>query len=400
MDVPLQSHDSTDERQIQHIHPQKSRNFLFSRTLYSLRLAFGAGWHRLRHDLTQELVVFLCGGVLLAVFFYIFNDFINEKVALLSTSLQSQLLGIFCSIILFFCGWMSAALFAREAWQELSLHRWQQRLGERPQLIRTFLVLYALTLGVCGLAIASLILRFTPWQGSWLMRIAMFAVGTITGLLLQNWLHRRRQIPQEETAPKTDTSFTRGSKIAVMVRWRFLQMIQRSRICQMYLVGALCIGILGGIASFLGFPVVALTLFALGQGYLFSAALLWQLQDDLRVAWMERNAGVSHQEIVKVYQRLSYAAALVSALFFASVAQVWQFSDGWKLPLLAALAPLLTPGLMFQIDARRPALQSMALFLITLFCGTAILVHGAALVLVPLIMHQATQYQTNRYYRA
>lgn len=386
-------------KDIKQLDLQRSVNPPISRAMYSLRLAFGAGWHRLRHDLTQELVVLLCGGVLLAVFFYIFNDFINEKVAQLSTSLQSTLLGIFCSIILFFCGWMSAAIFAREAWQEFSIHRWQKRLGEDPRFLRAFLLSYALALAVCGFVMATAILRLTPWQGTWLTRIAMFVVGAVSGIALQKWLHQREHSPLDKVFTTKETR-TRGSKIAVMVRWRFLQMIRRSRVCQIYLGGALCVGIGGGIASLLGFPSIALSLFALGQGYLFSAALLWQLQDDLRVAWMERNAGVSHQEIVKVYQRLSYAAALGSALFFSVVAQVWQYSDGWKLPVLAALAPLLTPGLMFQIDARRPALQSMALFLIALFCGTAILVHGAAALLVPLIMHQATQYQANRYYRA
>lgn len=399
----MQSDRATDKSPIGEIAPRKPFNPPFSHTLYSLRLAFGAGWHRLRHDLTQELVVLLCGGVLLAVFFYIFNDFINDKVAHLSASLQHQLLGIFCSGILLLCGWMSAAIFAREAWQEHSLHRWQERLGEQPKLLRHFLWLYACSLALCGFVIAELILQLTPWQASLSQRLLTFTLGAISGLLLQRWLHKRdagtvgdeTPRPQGRRAP---SSFK--SKIAVMVHWRVIQMLQRSRVCQIFLAGAFCIGVLGGVASYSGFPSVALALFALGQGYLISAMLLWQLQDDLRASWMERNAGVSHQEIVKVYQRLSWAAALVSAAFFAVVAQVWNFGDGWKLPVLAALAPLLTPGLMFQIDARRPALQSIALFLITLFCSTAILVHGLAVLLVPLIMHQATQYQTNRYYRA
>ncbi len=379
-------------------HPRKPHNIPFSRTMYSLRLAFGAGWHRLRHDLIQELVVLLCGGVLLAVFFYIFNDFINDKVAHLGGVLQQQLLGIFCGAILFLSGWMSAVLFAREAWQEFSLHRWQHRLGEHPKLLRHFLILYACCLALGGFVVAELILQLTPWHAPMPQRLLTFAFGSAIGLFLQRWLHKRDERPEEKTI--ATKPFTNGNKIAVMVRWRMMQMLKRSRVCQIFLAGGACVGVVGGVAAIAGFPSVALALFALGQGYLLSAMLLWQLQDDLRAAWMERNAGVSHQEIVKVYQRLSWGVAVGSALFFAIVAQVWHYSDGWKLPLLAALAPLLTPGLMFQIDARRPALQSIALFLIALFCGTAILVHGLAALLVPLIMHQATQYQTNRYYRA
>jgi hypothetical protein len=58
------------------------------------------------------------------------------------------------------------------------------------------------------------------------------------------------------------------------------------------------------------------------------------------------------------------------------------------------------PGLLFQIDPRRPAVQILIVFMAGLFIGTAVIAHWLAVLLIPLLATWAQRYQADRFYRA
>ncbi len=142
----------------------------------------------------------------------------------------------------------------------------------------------------------------------------------------------------------------------------------------------------------------------MGSGNLIAAAPSFQLQEDMRAIWFERQIACSHEEYVAVYQKICVRLALgfgLSAVLIAFATRGLEAPvETLKLMAITALFPLLLPAVMFQIAAERPSLQIMTISLIGLFLGTAIFAHWAAIALLPIALTYAKQYQQNNFYRS
>jgi hypothetical protein len=193
------------------------------------------------------------------------------------------------------------------------------------------------------------------------------------------------------------------SRSQTLLLWRWHQMFRRNRMAKLCLAmsGILSIGFTGML--FLHWPFFLIILGVMLGSLGIACAVAFQLEEDIRAIWFERQIGCSHQEFVAVYQRLCYALGLAYGLSLflilaCSPQSLWQ--EGWKILPIAALFPCLLPSVMFQLAPDRPFLQILVTALIGLFLGTAIYAHGGATALVPVVIYYAKHYQEGNFYRS
>ena len=196
-----------------------------------------------------------------------------------------------------------------------------------------------------------------------------------------------------------------------MIAWRLRQLLFRNRLTQVCLAITLVFTLLAGFLITRQAPYFVLVFAAMVSGIFLSLTLAFQLQDDLSYAWAERCLGVSHAEVIATFETMGGILGLslgsVFALLFCGSGLVLTpdaglhlLSQGVKLGVLAALASLLMPHLMFQIDPHRPAIQIVLVTLGTLFIGTAIFAHWLGVILIPALRYYAMAHQLGRFYRA
>ncbi|RZA13441.1 MAG: hypothetical protein EOP10_29730 [Proteobacteria bacterium] len=266
-------------------------------------------------------------------------------------------------------------------------------------MIRTFLVVQTFILLISGYAIYwQLVGR--PW-GRWSFPTLLMWQGiSLVFAAIRFALYKDKPLPSF----KPLLSDAQATRIQTLIDWRWKQIFLRNRIAKLCLGLAFALQIVSGILLFLGAPFPLAVLLAMASGILLACGPSFQLQEDMRAIWFERQVGSSHEEYVSVYQRICLRLALVfglSALIIAFASRGFEAPiETLKLFAITALYPVLLPAVMFQIAPERPTLQIMTMTLIGLFLGTAIFAHWASVVIIPIAMTYAKQYQQNNFYRS
>ena len=385
----------------------------FGRWAALYTLGIRAFFHRLRFDLARELVVGICALVLLSLFVYIFNDFINIKLKSLSTGMSQVFARVMGSLVLSTATLIFAAQLRADRRSGSSIGSMASRLGEHPRTILLFRTMKLLTIFIIveGAALFVTIRWFGlpgfPWLaillGFWL--VILLLAWRISGSPLEEGSPGQERRPRLTLRPVAAGPTGRPGTI---LRWRVGQMSlgRTTRICLM-LVPAFSLPVF--LAAWSGTHFLAGFLAALVSGLFAAAAMATQLGQDMRYAWAERSMGVSHQDIITAWNRTGLGLAALTGALLLTAWMMGSLLAGSSLPpvtdlvaLVAAgaVSPLVMPPLMFQIDPNRAALQMITCTLVSLFLATAIFAHWASLLLVPLLHYYGHQYQTNRFYRA
>ena len=84
-----------------------------NRALKLVTLSFYQVIHRLRHDLARESVVIICGFILLSLFYYIFNDFLNIEINSLSSQMRDHF-GLYLALALYASTAIASGQFIRK----------------------------------------------------------------------------------------------------------------------------------------------------------------------------------------------------------------------------------------------------------------------------------------------
>ena len=114
---------------------------MLRRAMVIYRLSLLSFIHRLRHDFARELVIGFCGFILLSLFYYIFNDFLNEEVKNISGPMRQ----FFAEILAYVLTGIGMVAVIRMIRNELSDPRSHGRsfaqLGESRSVIFLYLCL-------------------------------------------------------------------------------------------------------------------------------------------------------------------------------------------------------------------------------------------------------------------
>lgn len=395
---------------------------MLRRSLTIFKLSFSAFFHKLRHDLAKEVVVLLSSLIILATFFYVFNDFLNVEVASLSGAMRVAFAKVTTVITLAGCTGLSAHLIRNERTGNQTLTAFAKAFGEEEAVLRTYAALHA---GTC-LAV----LHGLGWWVSqrWLFHLEWRTCLGVEGLMIVVSclfaLRKRAHRIEKDVLPILSPALIHKKTPDVsktLVIWRLTQIIRRHKLARLCLVLAtllLCPIVWSGLR---GIPPFVAAVSGLAAGYVASLSLLFFVAEDLEQAWTERGAGVSHADFVRAYERLSWIiggafAGLAGMVYLLAIFGAGSVAGGsmpfaleiaplslahtGKVFLITLLPSLTVPWLMFQIDAKRPGITALVTLLCSLFVGTAILATWLGILLLPLLRYYALQSQNGRYYRA
>ena len=135
----------------------------------------------------------------------------------------------------------------------------------------------------------------------------------------------------------------------------------------------------------------------------------------------EKIYGMSHDLFLRCFKLLSLALAVIMfVILFVSMAvaktvcllyhcefllnynnvSAIGFLTIAKIAIFGVLPIILAPSIFFQIDGRNPLINTIIAIIISLFVGTFIVGYFLAVLVIPLVIIYADDYQKNRYYRA
>lgn len=367
-------------------------------------------------NLGKELVILLCSTVLLALFYYIFNDFINHKLTEIKPELRNQWAYWFGQGIMY-----AAAIFSGK-----SIYNWKNsnnnptksllRLGEDPQILLIFQIAMYAILIIFPYSLASFIVfsRFHS-EHSLLMMIQMFSIMIVLTLLFAidfkviRFKGKKQGIAHESHKSKSYTILKSPSsnKSYILYIWRLKQLLFRNKTSQFCLLFSLLFLILFVMTPIKHFAIAFL--FCLICGLYTSFAVSFQVAHDLRYDLLEKNAGVSHNEYLSAVLKLSFtfgSVISIMCLFCVFInlmihAQVQlSYIDYIKAWFITFSPCFLFPFVIFQIDPRKPLVQIIILIISSIFLTTAIYASILTLFLLPFIAYYGRDSQKDRFYRA
>ena len=377
----------------------------WSRVSYVAKIALFATLRRIAYDFAREIVVGVSALVLGGLFLYIFNDFINFKVLSRSAAshrvlAQGAAIIMLLMITLFIGGRLAAEKAGRGVFG-----RFLGSMAEDRSLIRAFLLMRATTLLVIG------------YGGCWLLidryfgvfsfqAIASIQLVLLTSLALSHFIHAPHGRAQRGPDPLISLTETiRLSPRAVLLRWRGRQMLYRNRASRLSLFIAMIFLLLTLISGQAAAPFLAPAAACLFVSIFLGAAMCLQIAEDLKCGWLEPFMGVSHRMFLTSYYMvgaiLGGVFAMTAGLSCAMHHDVdWSTTiiQAFKLGAIIMVCPLLIPSLAFQLDARRPLLTVFACTLVALFIATAIYINLGGIMILPVVVYYADDYQKNRFY--
>jgi hypothetical protein len=352
--------------------------------------------------------VAICSVVVFALFFYVFNDFLNVEIKDLSSAMRDTF-GAALAIVFA----LTASLFAgRKIHQEKNspdtLFYSARFLGESQKVLRQYWMMRKVTI------ISAFYLPTFYLIQNYLYKLDRnLFISTLLIMFITSFLSFV-STPDKSNDENKQTKLLDSGKLSplkTMSRWRLQLILKRNRLAQVCLilsfsfVGLLALISFKQIPSFVGF------LASFMAGMLIAAAISFQISDDLKYSWIEKNLGVSHELYIQMLKRISLV--LASLLCF-SITAAWLspkiFSATGILPSalietikfsFSAMTPLwILPHVVFQIDGRKPIIQLATVLLIGLFIGTAIFANLLAILLLPIFSYYAEQSQHGHFYRA
>ncbi|MEI8026540.1 MAG: hypothetical protein WCI18_09340 [Pseudomonadota bacterium] len=330
------------------------------------------------------LTLALCSGVLMALFFYVFNDLLTKQLTGLP-QLEALSLAF---------GWIGGSLAQFRllyiSGQPHELSRFGQFINGDPGEISNLNSSRTLLWRILGPGIVWAVISTLPYWNFYkvaalfFFNIALF-IGTKGTTRLQSWLPR--------LSPKFLAPFS------PILRWRLVRLFIYNESCRILLLMALgfqCLMVFRNSAS-LGF----LWLLALLSGILTGVAHILVAAEDLKSSWLEKNAGLSHESFIKTQISLSMLLAILLFLpsLLLGVVSDLPLSQRLSLMLTGPAVSAMVPGIILQIDGRRPEISAVVLVLLGLFVGTAILAHPLSFLLTILVVSYGVSSQSDRYYK-
>lgn len=375
------------------------------KVLYLLYIHTKSFFHKVRSDLMREIVIGFSTLILLSLFYYVFNDFLNTELKKISTSMRETFAEALAAILLLSLSWASGKSLRSFFKNQLSLLHFSKFLGEKPwerkvlafyHIFLTFLFFYT-----PGFWIVQY--RLVSWPSR---KVVLIFFGAMTLSLIIALL---RKNTRENEARKLILA-SQSSALKTLVLWRLQILCFRNRLSQFcfFLAGIfLCLHL---IAIYLHFPFPSFFLICFGSGLLTSCSLSFQFSEDLKSSDLEKSSGVSHKDYLL---SLCLSSAIV-AIFIGGIFSATYFLfklilsensgplifETLKIFFMTALPSFLVPNVFFQIDGRRAFFPILTTFLLSLFVSSAIYASMFSLVLFPIIAYYGWTSQNDRFYRA
>lgn len=354
---------------------------------------------KIAYDFYREIVVLICAVVIVSLFYYIFNDFLNSHIKQISAQLWQQLSlwgHITCSILV---SVLIARVIQHRFTAQESILQWLQEIGETGGIRSAYLGISALLLAAAGLSIYNGLAEQIfgpPSRGTLLLEMGLCLLG------IAGFAFFRPQMGISQSPLLTNSS----NRNRVLLHWRIKQIVFRNQLTQITLLCALVFYFFYLILINWNAPPLILLVMGLIATLFVTSAICIQISEDLAYCWLEKHLGVDHDLYLRTITLICLGFASLSFAFLAlplllhqqAMSQLSEFLVYLRIPLAHTSPLLLTPLVIFQIDANRPIIPILSAALLSLILATCIFASWLSLGLIPLIFYYAKQSQQNRFY--
>ncbi|NRA44779.1 MAG: hypothetical protein HRU09_07480 [Oligoflexales bacterium] len=361
---------------------------------------------RIRYDLAKETVIGFCSLIIISLFYYIFNDFLNIEIQKISLKMRDSFAYYLANAIILLSAIAAGRSIRSERLDSRSCGNAFKYLGEDPKVLRDYwllripskiLMFYIPTWFVCFYSLVD-----WPW-----VQIAISVIGMLViSLALIFYPNSRGEQSETRASNRSILKNRVYSASSALLIWRLKQLFKRNRLAQVCLLTSTLFS-----ASLLVLPnpieafVVFLSLIA---GIQVAFALSFQVASDLSYSWIEKNLGVSHEHYLATLFKLSLILGSLSgttSMIFYGINNILILGNvSWQILLkiffIGMTPAFMVPNIIFQIDGRRTFIQILNIILASLFVGTAIFANLAGVLLLPLIAYYGVTSQQGRFYRA
>lgn len=362
----------------------------------NIALLIHAEVRRTAWDLGKHLTLFASAAALVALFFYIFKDFVGEQIASFSPELARNILKFLSLLVSAFAGITAASTTAKLSVLPRSLIPMMKRVGSPDDALKkqsVAAIMLPLMMAALFSGLWSLLLKADNILASVLTSIA---VGCVFRFFNRN--------KSEQIVEPTSAEISNGQKDAKDITdWRRHQLLRHKMPGKGLMKLAMVGGVLLPVASLAHPHHFLLGSVALCVGLVASFGIIYAVAADLPGSWFEKQAGLTHADWLNSWQRVATTLALILMLCgltaFALV-PANERTAALALPVLPAFTVWLTPSLVLQIDGRAKSANLLVMILVGLFIGTAMMATPWAALVIPILKSQAAGYQNSRFYRA
>ncbi len=364
-----------------------------SKTNSNIYLLIRAEIRRIAWDLGKHLTLFVSAAALVALFFYIFKDFVGEQLATLSPTTSQRglnFLGFMGAIL----SGVSAATMSRNLMTPpRSFLPFMTRTGASSSSIKRHIqgtILLPVILAACCAGIWAYVL------GASHIVLCMFVPPVILSLRSKNLNVRIQKRPFALRLRMTEAPLR-------ITDWRMYQILNHAMPGRGFMILAIAGACVLPFAALIRPHPFLLQTLALCVGVIASFGIVYAVAADLPGAWFERQAGLTHKKWSDSWQKIAnYLSVIlvISGLIALLISSSETRMQILALPIIAGFLPWLIPSLVLQIDGRARGTNLMVAVLVGLFIGTAMIATPWAALVVPILKSQAAGYQNGRFYRA
>ncbi|MDD9950060.1 MAG: hypothetical protein OXT67_00700 [Zetaproteobacteria bacterium] len=360
---------------------------------------------RLLHKLLETIVTLFSSAVIAALFVYVAADFANQKLAMAAPFYGFYVgWGFTCITSIGLTWWLGKEAGPFVDPQHPFYLYWQSR-GLPPQV---------LTHARCLQLLLLLLLLYLPLQGGILrvmapdpyhplsIAVLLLSTGVMISWVLYHSTTSAHRSPQ--TLRHTYHSLPQSSPPRILIRWRLLQSVYNQR------PGRILAWVVSGLlfstpflwASYQPFAV----LLALTSGVIGSCGCLYSYLQGLKLAWMEKQTGLSHSQFylsLLCTHLLAAGAASVCMLlgYGCTAAYTGELPElrAYVIPLASGWVPfLVAPQLFFHLRHNNFMVYILANTLLSLFWATAVYAVWWTLLIFPFVIQYGYQSQQDRFY--
>ena len=368
-------------------------------------------FRRLTNALGHILTVTAATAVVIALFLYVFHDFIDHQLVLIDRDIATTARFGLGSAILVICAYAVSRYIRDILLQE---HDWGHFLilkGFSETTINQSKNHVAALVACPAMIIASLgVHEFLGPLRVQHIYLAFFCTATIIMLtrrkmvspqwISPQWIDRDRRPNQSETGVHPP-----------LIAWRATRLMGNDfKGAQLRVMAALPI-LFGTIGLALDKPAPLTQACVLVGGIILSWTVPIQIADDLKSTWIERQSAVSHEQWIKAWQSIFWSWAkpiAITTIILVTVSTAVAGPESTMSSriinillcgLLAGFPVWMAPAFVMQIDGRRVLTNIIMQTLLFVFAGTALMAIPWLAPALFIIHREAHKYQGGRFAR-
>lgn len=366
-----------------------------------------ASLRKLLYGFGEEIVVFLCGGVLASLFFYMLHDLLYKQMLELSQVSQKQIQDFLAILLAVFCGFIGSSFIFSDLFKDKNLLKWSSEKGEDKRELFWFIFfsgsIKAALLLFIYLLLNQIIFSLMSFKDHIILGFVFIFSGSIEYFFLSMQRKYQKLLSFQKLKLKSFFPKKIASQKTALFFW-FFREIFRLHLMSIIILLTFIIGLFF-IAFFAHYKAPPSLIFFSSYGTSLFAAyyLSYSFAFLLKNSWIEKQAAITHEAYLKTIEEICLSIYLILSgvlFFWVCLNQQEGFSfEALRIALASTVSCQLIPAVFFQIAPKKHLIVFMSTFLLSLFVGTGIFVSWFGLLALPVVFSYGRSSQKDRFYK-